>query len=215
MPRKEQDDLGMKIDKGIKVAVAEALERHRKLGESIAVWRDEKIVILRGEEISFTPTKLDPELGILNSEFYPGSKLMVDRIPTMNEERIPNNEPEVRFKATIQRLEDLECSMRARELRKRISILCNGLPKEETYCLKDQILRSSRSVPANIAEGYGRHHHQENLQFCRQARGSRTETMEHLNCALDEQYIDPDSSRKRRIPRWLRRRCSEGITPAF
>ncbi len=57
MPRKEQDDLGMKIDKGIKVAVAEALERHRKLGESIAVWRDEKIVILRGEEIPVYPDK--------------------------------------------------------------------------------------------------------------------------------------------------------------
>ncbi|MEP6743737.1 MAG: four helix bundle protein [bacterium] len=29
-----------------------------------------------------------------------------------------------------------------------------SFPKEETYSLIDQIRRSSRSVPANIAEGY-------------------------------------------------------------
>ncbi len=51
MAREQRDELGMKIDKGIKAAVAEALERHRKLGESIAVWANGKVVILRGEEI--------------------------------------------------------------------------------------------------------------------------------------------------------------------
>ncbi len=57
MPREEQSNLGMNIDKGIKIAVAEALERHRKLGESIAVYRDGKIVILQGEEIPVNPAK--------------------------------------------------------------------------------------------------------------------------------------------------------------
>ncbi len=60
------------------------------------------------------------------------------------------------------------------------------LPKEEQFRLKDQVLRAARSVTANIAEGYGRQHPQENLQFCRQARGSLLESLEHLNCALDE-----------------------------
>ena len=58
MPPQEKDDLGMKIDKGVKAGVAEALERHRKLGESIAVWRDGKIVILRGEEIPVVGDKV-------------------------------------------------------------------------------------------------------------------------------------------------------------
>ena len=66
---------------------------------------------------------------------------------------------------------------------------CKILPKEESYRLKDQIIRSSRSVSANIAEGYGRHQHQENLQFCRTARGSLSETLEHLITALDEGYL--------------------------
>jgi hypothetical protein len=40
-----------KIQVGVKVAIAQALERHRKLGESIAVWRDGKVVVLSADEI--------------------------------------------------------------------------------------------------------------------------------------------------------------------
>ena len=58
--------------------------------------------------------------------------------------------------------------------------------------LKNQVLRSSRSVTANIAEGFGRFHHQENIQYCRQARGSLTETMEHVIVAFDEKYISKE-----------------------
>jgi four helix bundle protein len=50
-------------------------------------------------------------------------------------------------------------------------------------------LRASRSVTANIAEGYGRFHYQENIQSCRPARGSLMECLDHLICALDEGYI--------------------------
>lgn len=85
--------------------------------------------------------------------------------------------------------EELECYKLARELRKVISRFCKTLPREEEYSLKSQIIRSSRSVTANIAEGYGRHHHQENTQFCRTARGSLTETLDHLITALDEEYL--------------------------
>ena len=85
--------------------------------------------------------------------------------------------------------EELECYKLARALRKNISRFCKSLPREETYRLKDQIIRSSRSVTANITEGYGRHHHQENIQFCRTARGSLTETLDHLIVALDDEYL--------------------------
>ncbi len=94
----------------------------------------------------------------------------------------------------VHRLEDLESYAKAREFRRRISEFCRTLPKEEMFRLRDQMLRSSRSIAANIAEGHGRHHHQENLQFCRQARGSLIETIEHINCAFDEGYVDIDGS---------------------
>jgi four helix bundle protein len=68
-------------------------------------------------------------------------------------------------------------------------------PQEERYELTKQVKRSSRSVTANIAEGFGRHHHQENIQFCRQARGSLTESLDHLITAHDEGFIsDSDMS---------------------
>jgi len=75
---------------------------------------------------------------------------------------------------------DLECWEEARTLRIEIADLVRTFPSEEKYRLVDQIVRSSRSVTANIAEGYGRFHFQENIQYCRQARGSLTETLDHL-----------------------------------
>jgi four helix bundle protein len=65
-------------------------------------------------------------------------------------------------------------------------------PSEEKYKLTDQVIRSSRSVTACIAEGYGRFHFQENIQYCRMSRGSLMETLEHLITAFDEQYINSD-----------------------
>ncbi len=40
-----------KILKGVQEAVAQAIERHRRLGQSIAVMRDDQVVILTAEEI--------------------------------------------------------------------------------------------------------------------------------------------------------------------
>ncbi|MCO4291746.1 four helix bundle protein [Solitalea sp. MAHUQ-68] len=88
--------------------------------------------------------------------------------------------------------EDLEAWKFAREFRKEISELTKLFPSEEKYRLTDQILRSSRSISNNIAEGFGRFHFQENIQFCRQARGSLTETNDHLYIAFDEKYISKE-----------------------
>ena len=77
-----------------------------------------------------------------------------------------------------------------RAFKKRISTLARKyFPKTEEYHLKAQVLDSSRSLTANIAEGFGRFHHQENIQFCRQARGSLAETLEHMIAAYDDKYI--------------------------
>lgn len=62
-------------------------------------------------------------------------------------------------------------------------------PIEERFKLTDQILRASRSVTANIAEGFGRFHHQEYIQYCRQSRGSLYEIIDHLIVACEEKYI--------------------------
>ncbi|NNF36854.1 MAG: four helix bundle protein [Saprospiraceae bacterium] len=52
------------------------------------------------------------------------------------------------------------------------------------------IRRAGRSSTRNIAEGFGRHHHKENMQFCRILRGSLHEIIEDLNILLDEENIN-------------------------
>lgn len=85
---------------------------------------------------------------------------------------------------------ELECWKEARSLKKEISSLAKTIPAHVEYDLVSQIGRSSRLVTANIAEGNSRYHYQENIQFCRQARGSLTETLDHLITAFYEEYID-------------------------
>lgn len=88
--------------------------------------------------------------------------------------------------------EELEVWKEGRKFRIKISELVKGFPKSEQYELSNQLRRASRSVTANIAEGYGRFHYQENIQFCRQARGSLEECKDHLYTAFDEGYVSQE-----------------------
>ncbi len=68
--------------------------------------------------------------------------------------------------------EDLEVYKAAREFRKKIYRLIKKLLGEEKFNLVGQMRRAATSLTNNLAEGYGRYHYQENIQFCRQSRGS-------------------------------------------
>ncbi|WP_009631201.1 hypothetical protein [Synechocystis sp. PCC 7509] len=43
--------LHQKIDADVKLAIAEAIEKHRKLGQSISIWQDGKVVTLTADQI--------------------------------------------------------------------------------------------------------------------------------------------------------------------
>ena len=64
------------------------------------------------------------------------------------------------------------------------------LPIQEKWSLVDQLRRSAQSIPANIAEGYGRFYFQESVRFCYIARGSLEETFSHLTLAHKLDYLD-------------------------
>ena len=85
--------------------------------------------------------------------------------------------------------EDLELYKAAREFRKAIYLLIKKLPDDEKYNLVSQMRRAATSLTNNIAEGNGRYHYQESIQFCRQARGSLAELIDDLNICLDEAYL--------------------------
>ena len=86
--------------------------------------------------------------------------------------------------------EELACWKESRRLRNFVKTnITSQLPGSEKFALTSQITRSSRAVSNNIAEGFGRFNYQENIQFCRMARGSLNETLDHVIIARDENYI--------------------------
>lgn len=50
--------------------------------------------------------------------------------------------------------------------------------------------KAAISILNNIAEGHGRWHYQENIQYCRVSRGSTEEIIDDLNICIDEDYIN-------------------------
>jgi four helix bundle protein len=91
-----------------------------------------------------------------------------------------------------QNYEELHVWKHARLLKNEIFILARTFPAEEKYRLIDQLIRSSRSINAQIAEGHGRRTTPEKIRYCIQARGSLHETLNHLIDAFDCSYITPE-----------------------
>ncbi len=88
-----------------------------------------------------------------------------------------------------QKYTELEVWKTAREFAADIYQLTATSPKEETYGLTSQIRRCAVSVPSNIAEGSGRQHPKETIQFLAIARGSLYELETQLYVSFDIGFI--------------------------
>ena len=69
-------------------------------------------------------------------------------------------------KKSFRSFEELECWKACRDVGRFIYKLVKKFPQEELYGLIEDMRRAARSTTHNIAEGFGRYHYQENIQFC-------------------------------------------------
>ncbi len=93
------------------------------------------------------------------------------------------------MRAPSKTFEDLLVWQKAHRFVLDIYALTTGFPKQETYGLSLQMRRAAVSIPANIAEGFGRYGHKEFARFLVIARGSLFETQNHLQHAHDVGYL--------------------------
>ncbi len=95
----------------------------------------------------------------------------------------------------IRSFEDLEVWQMGKEIVKEVYKLTKDFPKEETFGLVTQIKRAALSIPANIAEGFGRYHYLDKAKFYLNARGSLHELKSHLLIAQELGYLKAEISR--------------------
>jgi four helix bundle protein len=78
---------------------------------------------------------------------------------------------------------------KAMDLAEQVFAITERLPRKEDYGLTAQIRSSALSVSANIAEGFGRHHTKDKLNFYYAARGSLAERKNHLSYGFKVHYF--------------------------
>ena len=81
---------------------------------------------------------------------------------------------------SIQSYRDLRVWQEAMTLAEQVYHLTQGFPPAELYGMTGQIRRAATSVPANIAEGYGRESRKEYIRYLHIAPGSLQELETHL-----------------------------------
>jgi four helix bundle protein len=79
---------------------------------------------------------------------------------------------------------------------KEIYSITRTFPKSEMYGLTSQSNRAAISIPSNIAEGLGRNHKKDTLQFLHISRGSAYELETLLSVALMVDLIDQEKYNK-------------------
>jgi len=98
--------------------------------------------------------------------------------------------------ARIDSYQQLEVWQKAVTLVTEVYQVTRTFPREEIYGLTSQLRRAAVSIPANIAEGWGRNTTRDYIQFLRVARGSLLELETHLVIAGNLEFIDPSAQER-------------------
>jgi four helix bundle protein len=95
----------------------------------------------------------------------------------------------------IRSFRDLQVWQKAMEVAMEVLTLTKRFPAEEKYSLTDQIRRSSRSVPANIAEAWRKRRYSAAfVAKLNDAEAEAAETQTHLEIALRCGYLDKETA---------------------
>ena len=92
----------------------------------------------------------------------------------------------------LKSFQELEVWQKAHHLALQTYRVTDSFPDKEKYGIVSQVRRSAASVPANIAEGFGRRSTKELLQFLANANGSLEETRYFLLLSRDLGYLAKD-----------------------
>jgi four helix bundle protein len=68
--------------------------------------------------------------------------------------------------------------------------ITSEFPSREQFGLTNQLRRAASSIPANIAEGYGRESTKNYIQFLKTARGSLNEVETFLYIGFELEYLN-------------------------
>ena len=93
-------------------------------------------------------------------------------------------------KKKIESYKDLEVWKKGVRFSIEIYHITSEFPVSEQYGITNQLRRASSSIPANIAEGYGRESVKNYVQFLKTARGSLNETETFLYIAFGLNYLN-------------------------
>ena len=82
---------------------------------------------------------------------------------------------------------------RAHQLALSVYRVTRAFPREELYGISSQLRRAACSVPANIAEGFGRSGNGDLHRFLDVAMGSTAEVSHFLLMSRDPAFVTPES----------------------
>ncbi len=94
---------------------------------------------------------------------------------------------------TIESYRDLRVWQASMRLAEQCYLLTRLFPREELFGMTSQIRRSSSSIPANIAEGWGRDSTGDYVRFLQIAQGSLKEEETHPLLANRVGLLEPDA----------------------
>jgi four helix bundle protein len=96
----------------------------------------------------------------------------------------------------IRGFRDLKVWQKAMDAAMRVFDVSEQFPKREVYSLTDQIRRSSRSVPSNIAEAWRKRRYPAAfVSKLSDAEGEAAETQTHIEMALRCGYLTTDQAK--------------------